>query len=273
MFPRQVFGLAGSTLLAGLPRPQAQCRFGVRACLPLRGSSGLSPDSLFHSQFGETKELTHYILGFAELQALPFVNNLHMPKLHKCGGRSHPRAYIIGGVIFPWYFWTPNWLCYTLVCYAAIAALFALRPGGRAALILFLAAFLVSTDAAQWLISRNIGLQEYHYRADVGRWLHQVARPGDTLELEPAGYIPYYANLKTYDQVGLVSPLVLSYRERYGGAWWIEFLKRERPAWFVDRENITEYITMDGVHLSPQDSRWFGTSITPPQTISIPDSC
>jgi len=46
MFPGQVFGLAGSTLLVGLPRPMTQCRFDFRTCSPLRGSSGLSPDSL-----------------------------------------------------------------------------------------------------------------------------------------------------------------------------------------------------------------------------------
>lgn len=47
MFPGQVFGLAGSSLLARLPKRIAQCRFGFRTCSPLRGSSGFSPDSLF----------------------------------------------------------------------------------------------------------------------------------------------------------------------------------------------------------------------------------
>jgi hypothetical protein len=47
MFPRQVFGLTGSTYLPDFPSHLAQCQLGVRTCLPLRGSSGLSPDSLF----------------------------------------------------------------------------------------------------------------------------------------------------------------------------------------------------------------------------------
>lgn len=38
---------ADSNLLAGLPKARPQCRRGVRICLPLRGSSGFSPDSLF----------------------------------------------------------------------------------------------------------------------------------------------------------------------------------------------------------------------------------
>jgi hypothetical protein len=62
MFPRQVFGLTGSTLLAGLPRRfTPSVIFGVRTCLPLRGSSGVSPDSLFTLQAGETVNGTHYI--------------------------------------------------------------------------------------------------------------------------------------------------------------------------------------------------------------------
>jgi hypothetical protein len=48
MFPWQVFGLTGSDLLARLPRRQALSVVGgVRTCLPLRGSSGIAPDSLF----------------------------------------------------------------------------------------------------------------------------------------------------------------------------------------------------------------------------------
>src|SRR5579875_621832 len=44
----QVFGLAGSDLLARLPKRQALSVVnGVRTCLPLRGSSGVAPDSLF----------------------------------------------------------------------------------------------------------------------------------------------------------------------------------------------------------------------------------
>ncbi len=78
MFPRQVFGLTGSILLAGLPKPLAQCRFGVRTCLPLRGSSGVSPDSLFRPLLGETKESHHYILRRRKFQSLQVVNISHM---------------------------------------------------------------------------------------------------------------------------------------------------------------------------------------------------
>lgn len=93
-----------------------------------------------------------------------------------------PGAYFIGEVLFPWYFWTPNWLCDVLICYAAVLILFAAEsPGKRIAWLALFAAMLLIMDTAQWLVSYNIGLQEYHYRGDVGRWLHQVAQPTDTL--------------------------------------------------------------------------------------------
>ncbi|MFZ0663111.1 MAG: hypothetical protein WAM66_10500 [Acidobacteriaceae bacterium] len=168
-----------------------------------------------------------------------------------------PGAYILGGVIFPWYLWTSNWLCLSLICFLLVRAVFAAKPRARIALLVVLAIAWAGMDGMQWLVSYNIGLQGYHYRGGIGRWLHTVAKPTDTLELEPAGYIPFYAGLRTYDEVGLISPLVVEYRTRYGGGWYMEFLKQKRPDWLVERAYMTRYVTMDGVHLSPQNISWF----------------
>ena len=42
---------------------------------------------------------------------------------------------------------------------------------------------------------------------------------GDTLFLEPAGYIPFYAGIKTFDEVGLASPEILRFKERDPNDW------------------------------------------------------
>lgn len=175
-------------------------------------------------------------------------------------GTLIPAAYMAGGVIFPWYLWTSNWLCYVVLCFAVVKMTFAFNPRTRSVILAFLAVTWISMDGLQWLVSRNIGLQEYNYRADVGRWLHQNARPSDTLELEPAGYIPFYAGLRTYDEIGLVSPLVLEYRTRFGPAWYMELLKRKHPDWLVERGNVYGHVTMDNVPLSSDDIRWFDTN-------------
>jgi hypothetical protein len=49
MFPRQVFGLYRLKPTSRTSRTKGSVSFGVRTCLPLRGSSGVSPDSLFTS--------------------------------------------------------------------------------------------------------------------------------------------------------------------------------------------------------------------------------
>lgn len=172
-------------------------------------------------------------------------------------GTLIPAAYMAGGVIFPWYLWTSNWLCYVVVCFAIVKFIFASNPRTRSLILAFLAVAWISLDGVQWLVSFNSGLQEFHYRADVGRWLRQTAQPRDTLELEPAGYIPFYADLRTYDEIGLVSPLVLEYRTQYGPAWYMEFLKQKHPDWLVERGYFYKHTTMDNVHLSPEDLRWF----------------
>lgn len=57
--------------------------------------------------------------------------------------------------------------------------------------------------------------------------------------------------------MGLISPLVVRYRTRYGGAWYMNFLRQERPTWLVERAYMTRHLTMDGVQLSSTDARWF----------------
>jgi hypothetical protein len=42
----------------------------------------------------------------------------------------------------------------------------------------------------------------------------------------------------------------------------MDFLKREHPDWLVERANMSRHITMDEIHLSPQDTLWFDTHYT-----------
>jgi hypothetical protein len=90
----------------------------------------------------------------------------------------------------------------------------------------------------QLALSYSDGTQEFGYRAGVGRWLRQQAAPGATLLLEPAGYIPFYSDLKTYDDVGLVSPVVLAYIRSHGRNWWMSFVRDSWPDWIVDRHDF-----------------------------------
>jgi hypothetical protein len=46
------------------------------------------------------------------------------------------------------------------------------------------------------------------YHHNIGRWLAEVARPGDTLAVTPAGTVPYLTGLYTIDMLGLTDPLI-----------------------------------------------------------------
>lgn len=76
-------------------------------------------------------------------------------------------------------------------------------------MILFLSIF-------QFLVLKNIGFQENVYRSNVGQYIYDISedKKNDTLFLEPAGYIPYYAKIKTIDTVGLTSPTIRKYRKK-----------------------------------------------------------
>jgi hypothetical protein len=159
-------------------------------------------------------------------------------------------------VVFTWYLW-PSVFC----AYAILAALVVqwgngLRKGAKALGVL-VALVVVLGMAGQWAYAYNWGTKEYAYRGSVGRYLAETAQPGDTLFLEPAGYIPYYSGLKTYDEVGLVSPLVVDYREAYKRRWWMEFVQDATPDWIVQRGHFRNYVTYQGYKLDDRERKWF----------------
>jgi hypothetical protein len=75
---------------------------------------------------------------------------------------------------------------------------------------------------------------EGQVRQPIGQWLHDHAKPEDTVLLEPLGYIGYYSQLRMYDFPGLSSPEVVAAIK--GGAHrYAELIARLRPTWLVLR--------------------------------------
>lgn len=71
-------------------------------------------------------------------------------------------------------------------------------------------------------------------RKRIGLWLHAHAGPGSVVLLEPLGYIGYYAgdSVRIYDEIGLVSPEVLSC-QKSGSGWYGSILQNVRPDFVV----------------------------------------
>jgi len=76
--------------------------------------------------------------------------------------------------------------------------------------------------------------------SELGRWLKGAARPGDRLAVTAAGAIPYYADLQTYDVLGLNDPSVAG-RAPHRTAMWapghdrydLDRLLALDPTWIV----------------------------------------
>lgn len=169
-----------------------------------------------------------------------------------------PSAYVLGGVIFPWYLWPSQFLGAGLVLAGTIYGVQKFSHHGMQKIGWVMTVgcvFLMMTF--QLMRSYNWGVMEGEYRASIGQYLSRVAQKQDTLFLEPAGYIPFYAGLKTIDEIGLASPIVLKYKKENHSNWWFRCLQKENPTFLVQREHILAYRTHDGYQLTPEEIAWF----------------
>ena len=145
-------------------------------------------------------------------------------------------------ILFPWY--VPPWtilaslaiaFAFDQVCASGVVARHVwLKSGLRilCALALLLQVSLLAATAWQMRIQQRV--VETGVRRQIGEWLHAHAAPGDTVFLEPLGYIGYFSQLKTYDFPGLSSPEVIA-AVRHGAKSYVALIAALRPTWVVLR--------------------------------------
>jgi hypothetical protein len=100
----------------------------------------------------------------------------------------------------------------------------------------------------------------------VGNWLARNAPANSSVMLEPIGEIGWASNLYVHDEVGLVSPRILEYRERFNGsdAWFLHYIKDVRPTYIVlQSQEIPDNILFlghgDGIFENDHERQWFFT--------------
>ena len=118
-------------------------------------------------------------------------------------------------------------------------------------------AIVCALATGQWLLAVGWGTQERLYRGGIGERIRELAHTGDTLLLEPAGYVPFYAKLFTWDEIGLASPEVTEYRTRYGTRWWPRFVEDRSPTFILERQPMPDGPTLDGYFLSADEKAFF----------------
>lgn len=150
--------------------------------------------------------------------------------------------YLCSIVLFPWY--VPPWTALAAIALGFVAdEIFA---GARAAGKLLVAVVIRTTCvmlvalqfavllAAAWQMRNEQRYVEIGVRRAIGEWLHREAARGDTVFLEPLGYIGYFSELKTYDFPGLSSPEVVA-AIRGGARRYADVIAKLRPTWVVLR--------------------------------------
>lgn len=79
---------------------------------------------------------------------------------------------------------------------------------------------------------------EWDHRRVIGLWLKDHIAPGDTVYLEPLGYIGYFSQAKMLDWPGLVSAEVVDARRQLNqvvGYSWLPVAEKLKPNWIVAR--------------------------------------
>ena len=166
-----------------------------------------------------------------------------------------PLSYVLGGHIWDWYLYPYSNLSYILL------TIIVLENKYFDYLKFPIMIIIIIVTIFQFAILTNIGFQENSYRSVVGKNIYEMSenKDKDTLFLEPAGYIPFYAKIKTYDTVGLSSPEILKYRNiKNNRRWWLNFIQDKMPTFILDRNDIRSGYSHDGEYsLNEDEINWF----------------
>lgn len=146
----------------------------------------------------------------------------------------------------PWYF--PPLAFMSLLTLAAIVAALTRRFAGIPAAQGFALLALIGVVCLMEFIflsslrplRLNQDIIEWDNRRLIGLWLKDHVGPGETVYLEPLGYIGYFSQCKMLDWPGLVSPEVVAARRKLPspfGYTWAETAELLKPSWIVARPN------------------------------------
>ncbi len=188
-----------------------------------------------------------YLRGIVHVLVLIAGLSWLVPRLPPAGRRASLALvfgllYLSTIMVFGWY--VPPWTALAAITLAigadSLTRFFERtnRPAGAAAVRIgagvAVALQLSLLGAVAWQMRVQQDLIENHGRRQIGLWLKEHAAPGDTVFLEPLGYIGYYSQLKTYDFPGLSSREVVA-GTRAGDRTYSDVVKRLKPVWLVLR--------------------------------------
>lgn len=138
--------------------------------------------------------------------------------------------FIIFRAYFDWYYWLPRTFLFVIVFYFLLNEVKTLFP----IKIAFGLVFSLSLFVLQILQSSAIGYMEDTQRMQIVRdLLKEKPNIHQSIILEPAGKIPFYTNLYTLDEVGLVNRQIMNEMQADENFWWINAVKKYQPKYIL----------------------------------------
>ena len=171
-------------------------------------------------------------------------------------GLFYPIIFCLSGLkIFPWYLWISTFSI-QIVYIMFFDSLIVVK--NRYIFKILFINILLLFFLTKLFLSLNDGLQENLHRAAVGKYISTISSPKSSLILEPAGYIPFYAGVKTIDEVGLISREFTNFIARKSkGQSIVAFWKDNIPEFLVQRKHILNFKDSLGNSFTESEILWF----------------
>ena len=131
---------------------------------------------------------------------------------------------------FDWYYWIPRVFMFAILLYYFLEIALIKKK------ILLPILFLVigASSVFQWTQSYTIGYMEERQRMKIAADLVNDKTGLElSILLEPAGIIPFYTKLYTYDEVGLVNKRINEEMVKDEKYWWINSVNRFHPDYIL----------------------------------------
>ncbi|MGC4128366.1 MAG: hypothetical protein QM564_02140 [Bergeyella sp.] len=136
---------------------------------------------------------------------------------------------------FDWYYWVPQILLFVPVL------VFVLEQKRRKWLwiLLFVLFYILPMLAFQTVHSIATGNGEWNYRRKIGLFLNQYEKDKNQwILLEPAGFVPYFSQLKTIDEVGLVDKEIQEEIKKDKPNYWLNTVKNRKPKYLLSYNDL-----------------------------------
>lgn len=146
------------------------------------------------------------------------------------------------GLIYPWYF-PPAEILSAFILTSAIyhyIKYFTKSPTIPAYIVGALVLFIFSS--LYFMSLNQIKVQqekiETNHRKQIGLWLKEHKKEGDTVFLEPLGYIGYFSEAIMLDWPGLVAPRVVAAEKNKKAGQFGNLIKKLKPSWVIIRPYV-----------------------------------